>query len=175
MISVLSVCVLATALLIMPGCKQESDDAINYLESITGHQNKIIKKLLVLVKKFEGRDPVAMSMGLRAFQEQVDISIEKVSSIQGYKGETTMRDACLDLFDLYKDVAAKEYKEMIEILGRRGSITQTDVDYLQRMQEDIGEREQGLDAALAKAQKDFADKYNFRLKSNKYQKEIDKL
>ncbi len=116
-----------------------------------------------------------MSLGLKKLQDVIDEAIVKVEGIPDYKGNSDLKNALLDLLDFYKAIASEEYKEMIDILGRQGAITQSDIDYLQSMQDNITEREGELDKELARAQSEFAKKHDIKIERNKLQDKIDNM
>ena len=80
----------------------------------------------------------------------------------------------MNLFQFYKEISAKDYKEMIDIL-RKENIQTSDIDRLTVLEEQISKREQPLDEAFQKAQEAFAKKHNLSLYENEVQDKIDQL
>jgi hypothetical protein len=149
--------------------------AVKYNNKLIESQSKVINQMISLSKTFQKKNPVVMSMGLKKLQNTIDDVIKDVEAMPDYEGNIDLRDAILDLLDFYKDIAAEEYEEMIEILGRQGEITQSDVDYLQTMQKNITEREDELDRELESAQSEFAKKHNIKIEKNKLQDKINNM
>ncbi|MCX6556078.1 MAG: hypothetical protein NTW95_01370 [Candidatus Aminicenantes bacterium] len=151
-----------------------SNKAINYNDRIVGYQNKIIEKMLALADSFSQANPAAMQVKLLALNGQIDESLAVVSRMQDFKGNTRLRDAAVALFEFYRDIAAAEYAELVDILGKgTGNVTDGDRDRLQEIQSNITAREAEFDKELQEAQKEFALKYNIEVTENKYQKKID--
>jgi hypothetical protein len=150
-------------------------EAIKYNDKLINYQGKVITEMIKLSKIFQKKDPVEMNLGLKRLQDTIDNAIEKVEAIPGYEGNTDLKDALLDLLDFYRDISAEEYAEMINIIGRGNDITQSDIDYLQKMQDSITEREKELDEELARAQSEFAKKHNIEIRKNTLQDQIDKM
>lgn len=163
------------ALLLIVHCGS-SNKAINYNDRIVGCQNKIIEKMLALADSFSQANPAAMQEKLRALKGQIDESLSEISRMQDFKGNTRLRDAAVVLFQFYRDIAAAEYAELVDILSKgTGNITDGDRDRLQEIQASITAREGEFDKELQAAQKEFALKYGIAVTENKYQKKIDSM
>ena len=79
-----------------------------------------------------------------------------------WKGNTAFRDRALDLFALYKEFLSKDYRDMLEA-KKDGQITPEEQTKIAKIQSSIAENEAKLDAALKKAQQDFAESNHMSL------------
>jgi len=153
-----------------------SNSAIKYNDKLIGEQNLIIEKMLALTDSFNSRNTQLMNEKLKTLQIQITQSADTLSQMEGYKGDTHLRNKLLDLIEFYESMSQEELGEMVKILSKSDTnITQADVNRLKVMENDIRMEEREFDLAVQKAQKEFAQRYNIKIKPNKYQKRIDSL
>jgi flagellar motor component MotA len=173
--AVIAAGLLALSLVVVAGCGSGSG-AIAYNDKIIKLQNNVVKEMIALSQTFTKKDHAEMMGKLKELQDEIDDSIEGLTAMDGYEGDTSLRDAVKELMEFYKDITANEYKEMIDIIGRTSPpITQTDISKLQQMQQDITARENLLDAKLGRIQTEFATKHGIQIKANELQKKIDDM
>lgn len=158
------------------GCQNSTKSPVDYNNEIIDNQSKIIQKIINLSNSFDKRDANEMENLYQVLKKQIDESIDTISNLDEYEGNTQFRDASIKLFKFYQSVVGKEYREMIDILKKKDSeLSQKDVDRIDALTIDISKREEGLDEEFAKVQKEFADKYNIQIQENILQKKIDKM
>lgn len=149
---------------------------VDYNNTIIEAQQDIIRELMAFGNYFNTTDE---SAGLEKVRQNIitacDSSIKKVSALKDYDGNTRLRDAALDLFRFYKEIAKNEYKEMQDIMSDLDNMTDEQLDRLDELSEEIGTKEEKLDAELQAAQTEFADKHNFSIYRNELQDEIDAM
>jgi len=84
------------------------------------------------------------------------------------KGISLCVDAALDLFRFYREIAANDFKVILEIYALP-ELGESDYKRLYELEEEISMREEPFDLGLKKAQKAFSDKYNLTLQRNEQQ------
>ena len=153
-----------------------SSSATKYNDKLIGQQNLIIEKMLALTDSFKTRNQNEMKEKLKILQIQITQSADAIHQMEGYKGDTNFKNKLLDLVEFYEAMSQEELVEMIDILSKSDSeITPADIKRLQEMENDIRLEEMELDQTVQKAQKEFAQRYNMKIKPNKYQRRIDDL
>ena len=151
----------------------ETMTPVEYNDAIIGEQTKITKAMIEMANYF-APDIEKSELLRKELVKQCDASIAALKKLPAYEGDTKFRDAGVNLFQFYKEISAKEYKEMIDIL-RKENIQTSDIDRLTVLEEQISKREQPLDEAFQKAQEAFAKKHNLSLYENEVQDKIDQL
>jgi hypothetical protein len=141
-----------------------------YNDAIVIEQNKIIALVLEMYNSSDDID-LAEASRLKII-EQCKKSIDIVGAMEPYDGNTDLRDAAINLFKFYKDIASVEFKRLIELLNKE-ELTDVDYEEIDVIDMNVSSRETPLDEAFAKAQRDFSNKYNLTLEKNEYQDAID--
>ncbi len=151
-----------------------SSAAFKYNDRIVECQNKIIQKMFKLSDSFGRAQQTEMDAKLTELQEQIAESLALVSKMEDFKGSTRLRDAAIALIEFYQDIVLNEYREIVDILGKgSGNFTEYERDRMLQIQNSISEREKPLDNELQAAQQEMAQRYNFKIQENQYQKQID--
>ena len=73
----------------------------------------------------------------------------------------------------YKKVFQDDYMDILDIRKKGENVTDADISDMNDIVEKISKDEEEYDKAFHKAQKDFAEKNNMKLKENEMQKDID--
>ena len=163
-------------MVIIQQCGGKTREALKYNDTIVKYQTDIVVKTFDLIKSLQQLDADMMDRKLATLQDQIDQSIEGVKRMAGFEENVRFRDAAVKLMEFYQDISENEYVEMIDILKQgAGNITTSDVEYMKELQDKIEQREVPLDREMQSAQREFANKYNLKIKTNKLQKDLDKL
>lgn len=145
---------------------------LDYNDAIVNEQNKIIEHILSMSNSaFDITIAEAHRLNII---EQCDASIAVVESMQPFEGNSELRDAALNLFRFYREIASLEFREMLELLDK-DEVTDVEYDALNLIDQRIAVKEAPLDAAFQKAQKQFSEKHNLMLQKNQFQDAIDGL
>ncbi len=145
-------------LLFLSGCKK--NEASQYAEKLNDQHLEIAEKIYALVKEFKDGKPISLTKRLRELKAETDRAVTLVTEMGGYKGDTELKDTYQASFEFYQSIADNEYTELVGMLEERNSgFTHSDVEYVQRMQEKLIDREGPLDEDLTQAVKAFEDKY----------------
>jgi hypothetical protein len=155
---------------------QSKPSASDYNNSIVAIQTTVINDILALSNTFESRDAATMDKKYKKLKQTTVNAVNEITKMKGYEGNTELRDVAKNLFVFYKETVANEYAEMIGILKKPDAeITEKDIARIDEISSIISARESVLDERFAKAQSDFAAKYNVVIKENNLQKEIDNM
>jgi uncharacterized protein YifN (PemK superfamily) len=148
-----------------------------YLEQIVNIQTTVLEEMLNLNTAFNNANNDEI---LDTYYKLVIVITESNSEIKKLecydKNDCELRNAAQNLFNFYEEIANFEFKEMVDLFTTDfDQITEEDVARLEEMVANTTKEEEKLDAALDAAQKSFASKHDFTIKTNKLQNEIDNL
>ena len=163
------------AILVLTACgqKKPSMTPIEYNDAIIAEQTDISRLMVDMANAFS-TDLTESEKYRMQLVKQCEKAVDNVKKLPDYKGNTRFRDAGVALFSFYKDISEKEYKEMIAILQKE-QIEDADIEKLTQIEQQIGAREEPLDAEFQGAQEAFVKEHNLSLYENEIQKEIDEL
>jgi len=151
-------------------------EASKYSDVLYDQHLRIAKKILALVKVFKEGKPLSLSKRLRELKVETDKAVIMVNEMEGYKGDTELRDAYQENFDFYQSIVDNEYTELVGMLEERNTaFSHSDVEYIQRMQETLNDREEPLDEDLKIAIKAFEDKYSVSIDRSDLEKAIRRI
>lgn len=140
-----------------------------YNDYIIDRQSTVIKNIMAFSRTAKTNLDSAKSL-LSKYEIETDSLIVDLKGMPDYKGDSTLRNAAVNLFGFYKTIFGRAYKEMIDIRLSGGDETA-----IQTIVERISREQEGLDKSFQNAQKAFVKKNKMELKENEMQKEIDKL
>lgn len=163
---------LIPAIVFACGSKSSQISAVDYNDSIVNEQNKIIEHILAMSNATY--DIVECDKHRLKIIEQCDSSLALVGAMNPFDGNSDLRDAALNLFKFYKDIASNDFKRILEILNM-DEPADADYEELDQIDAKIAERELTLDASFQNAQKAFSEKHNLELLKNEYQDALDGL
>jgi uncharacterized coiled-coil protein SlyX len=144
-------------------CGPTKEDAIKYNDAIITEQRKVVDKeneLTGAIKSNAGN----LDEILAGLTKQTEESIAVVTKMEDFDKKSDFKDAALKLFNVYKDVAAVEYKAWLANL--KTPIDQVNDQVLAEETELVKKINEKIDKALGdftKAQEDFAAKYKFEI------------
>jgi hypothetical protein len=147
---------------------------IDYNNQVVNEQNKIIQGVLKYVDAISTNSADAEKIRL-SLVEQCERSLKIAEAMDGYNGDTRLRDTAIDLFKFYLKISEGSFKEISEINSKGDEITVEDIERLQTLESEMDKKEAFLDNALVSAQDEFSKKYNFKLGENEFQKKVDDL
>ncbi len=82
--------------------------------------------------------------------------------MEGFEGDTRLKDAVFELFEFYHKVSHNELAELVALLSRPGSIADYTVEQLQDLEHFIKSEEAGYNAEVQAAQYEFLKKHNLK-------------
>ena len=89
---------------------------------------------------------------------KLDRGIARLQAMDGFEGDTKLRDAAIDWFKLYKRSFDIEYEEVIPILTKKEK-TEEDKANLKTLREKLLSEEEAIDIKFEMAQEAFAAKH----------------
>lgn len=150
------------------------DQATDYNNRIIDLQSKIIKSMLAFAKTFEGRDGATMVKAHGDMVKTMKSVIEEAKTIGPFEGDSKFRDAAVEMFEFYLEIAKKEYWEIVNILSKKDP-GKKGLKRIDEIVQSITARETALDKKFSEIQVVFTKKYNVELGENRLQKDIDAL
>ncbi|MFH1434855.1 MAG: hypothetical protein ABIJ56_03970, partial [Pseudomonadota bacterium] len=131
--------------------------------------------MLELANTFDSGTGADMDTKHAALISSIDAALADAKALKPFDGSTDFKDTTIALFEFYKDISAKEYKEIIDILKKGDEITEADAKRIDEINADISKREAELDDKFQVVQEAFAKKFGIPLIDNELQGEIDNL
>jgi hypothetical protein len=157
--------ILALFVLGFVSCGPTTEDAIKYNDAIIEQQTILVKENDKVIDAMGG-DAAKFEAAIKEFNAQVAKSTEIVEKMDKFGKETTFKDAALSLFKVFKSVGDNEYKEILRVINiPSDKVTKADEDQMMASAKQIDEKLQKELDAFLKSQKDFAEKYKFKLQA----------
>jgi hypothetical protein len=147
--------------------------AVDYNNYIISKQNILVQKMMD-VKEVADKNLDSAGIVLDKDVAEIDGMITDIKGMPAYNGDSTFRNAAVDVFIFYKKVFGNEYKQILDIRRQDDSLTTENSDALNKIVESISHQEEKYDKAFHNAQKIFAEANNMRLEENHLQNKIDK-
>jgi hypothetical protein len=148
--------------------------SVRYNDFIINNQTGVINKMVELVNCMDKCDDTELRNKYKEFGDETKYSLKQIKRLSDFGGNTEFRDRAVDLFNFYIDVYENAYKELIEMVIK-GDISEKDQARMNKIVEDVGEKEAKLDNAFQAAQQKFADENDMQIIENDIQKEIDNM
>ena len=145
--------------------------AIQYNDYIVNRQAKHMQNILDLAKAAEKNLDSAEKM-LDKFTGETDTFVEEIKGMPAYKGDSSLRDAAVRIFEFYKKVFQNDYAQIIQIRKKGDEMTDEDMEEMKNIVNRISIEEEGYDKSFQDTQKNFADKNNMKLTENEMQKKF---
>lgn len=150
-------------------CVWAQTSGTEYNDLIVDEQTKIGEKIIAFSSAETNED---MELALKVMIEQIDASIATVKNIGNWKGDASLKNSAIGLFNFYRSIATVEYRELLNIL-KHDEISESDAARMDAIMADITKREEKFDADFAYNQEEFAKRNNFTLEPNQLQEKID--
>jgi hypothetical protein len=151
------------AIVFMASCNLSKKESANeYHQRIINLQDNISGQLKNLSASFLTHDSVIMYQNLAVFLKTTDSAINVVDSLQGFEGNTELKDAALNLFKYYKRNEEKEFP-MEALILKKLELTDDDRATLAEIADRMLAEEMPLRQSFTNAENKMAKKYNFKL------------
>jgi hypothetical protein len=147
--------------------------AVQYNDYIVNRQAKHIQNVLDFAKA-AGKDLDSAEKMLDKFSGETATIIEELSGMPAYKGDSSLRDAAVSIFNFYKKVFQIDYPRIIRIRKKGDEMTNEELKEMKDIVGRITRDEEGYDKSFHNTQKDFADKNNIKVTENEMQKKFEK-
>ena len=160
---------LLTVILSFVACQKQSP--AEYNDNIVKQQIAIIKKMTVLKNSINDYNilpaDVAIENMNKAYDSlifQIDTSTKAVKAMDPFKKDSTFKNAALDLFDSYHNVAVTKYKRVIELYKLPTNMfTEVESQELDSLKNQAAAEIDEAFAKFSEVQNDFAQKNNLNL------------
>ncbi len=146
-------------------CKPNPSDAVAYNNLIVNQQVAIIGKIDALNNTYAKYIPSEMDKSYKLVISQVINSTDSVKKMSNFDRNSSLKDAALKLFAVYKSSIENEHSEMIRLykLYVENKLSDEDTKKVEKL---YIEAKKKMDAELEnfkKVQQEFADEYKFKL------------
>jgi hypothetical protein len=146
--------------------------AVEYNDYIISRQSTLIKNVMDFVQVSQTDLDSADKM-LDKNVAIISIMINDLNGMPAYKGDSTLRNTGINLFQFYKKVFGNDYKKLIEL--RKNGEDSASIAEINEIVQKVTKEEESYDKNFHNAQRDFAQKNNMKLTDNEMQKNIDKM
>ncbi len=145
---------------------QKLEGPAAYNDYLVAEQNRIIRQFSELNKAYESYSRDEIERARAALLNEIDEVIAAVEDLPPYEGDTELRDAALEMFQYYRQLAEKELKEIGDLLSKgENQITESDIDEMDRLYKRFRKEIKSYEINFADAQRAFANKYGMKIKS----------
>ena len=145
-------------------CGPTKQDAINYSDSITTKQRKVVDAENKLTRAIKAEQLTGLDNLLKDLSQQIDSSTAAVKSMKDFDGKPAYKDAALTLFSIYRDVADHEYKAWLKNLSTPAdSVNEKVLAEEKDLVDSINKKLDKAAADFTVAQNFFAAEYKFEL------------
>jgi hypothetical protein len=152
------------------GCKPSEHEAVEYNDRIINQQRAINGKEQEMIAALE--DSTAVESAYKAYIAQVQASLDSINAMNEFAGSHELKDAALRLFNLYKEVGANEYREIVSLMKKSDeSLTDEDKARVSALLNDVTKKLNAEVGELNKAQDKFAREYHIQIEGIEEAKE----
>ncbi|GEM_PF-3385584 len=145
---------------------QKLEGPAAYNDYLVAEQNRIIRRFSELNKAYESYNRDEIERARAALLNEIDEVIAAVEDLPPYEGDTELRDAALEMFQYYRQLAENELKEIGDLLSKgENQITESDIDEMDRLYKRFRKEIKSYEINFADAQRAFANKYGMKIKS----------
>ena len=152
---------------------QKFSTAIEYNDYIVEQQNSIASAMLIFnegLNSLSATKENAME-NLNGLKTATKTGLEKVRKMSAFEGNTSLREATIDLFSFYETTFANEYAQLVDLLFK-DDLNDDILAEMERLLAKITESEKVLDENFASEQKAFAVTHGFELTTNEWQEKL---
>lgn len=163
---------LAVLSVLIISCGPTPEKAIKYNDLIIAEQTAVQKKLDTLDKSFNTYIPADMEKKLADAKQQIEDSKNAVAEMDAFYKDDSFKKATLDYFDVCEKLLTDYYPEMVKLMSLPDdAYTTVEKENYEKLNNEANNIIWSAFDEFIKAQKEFADKYNFNIKNKDYQVE----
>ena len=160
----LGIILITAIVLFATACNNNTQEAIEYNNTIANEQIAIQEKINILDKSFENYIPEEMEESYSKAVLQLKNSTEIVKNLDDFNGDASLKKAGLNFFVVYQDILDNYYSKIVENLSKHDSIySETDKELLLEINEEMQNIFNPAFDAFLKSQEDFSKKYEFEI------------
>ncbi len=151
-------------LLVLTACKPPGSalDPVAYNDAIVEIQTGVVDHFDRFIDLADGYDSLAAIQALDVALDTTQLGIAQLEKMQGYDGDTQLRDAAKNLITHYAKGLDQDFRKLVPVMASHfASLEQ--LEAADAIREEFAQEEDHLYALLVKAQKDFAVKHKFEV------------
>jgi hypothetical protein len=152
---------------------QQFETPMDYNNYIVSQQEKIVNAILYFNKHFKSADSILLDNYAKT-KAILKESWENVKMMPPYDSSTVLRDAAINLFEMYYNAMNIDYQEMVDFYIKK-DFTKKTQERVTFLLNSINEKEKQLDYLLVRAQSEFAQKYQLDVQKNPVQQKVNEL
>lgn len=140
----------------------KSSLARRYYSKLVNYQRPIESRLRALNISIGRKSPGRIKSSLASVQDETTRIADLVSKIEGFEGDTTLRDAFLDLLEFYESIFSVEAQEIVDLLSNNPDDTDGIEFAIDGFNRRITEEGQDLEREFEEAKETFLRRYRAR-------------
>lgn len=144
-----------------------TDRAIRYNDALVERQVEAGRLMQLFGEQLQKNQIRLAEKTLQEIHHTLKQHLKALESTPPFEGETALRDALTELFRLYLSVAQNEYQAILAEYRSAEMTGKLLKERVEKILDDIKNREAQADALFLGKQKEFAARYGFALKANK--------
>lgn len=145
----------------------------DYNEYIISRQTRIIRNIIELGKLIE-QHPDTAALYLGKYALQTDTVISDLRGMPPFKTDSAFRDAAIRSFTFYRSLFNEHYPRLLKVRMEGGSNTEEGINEIMEVTDKVKREEEQLDKQLHRTQRDFAERFDMKMRPNAIQKEMEK-
>ena len=138
----------------------QNREAVKYNNTVIKEQHSVTPLIVSFFHNHFKKHiaPAIIKREKEKIELKLDKGIARLQAMDGFEGDTKLRDAAIEWFKLYKRSFDIEYEEVIPILTKKDK-TEDDKMKLKALREKLLSEEEAIDIKFEKEQEDFAAKH----------------
>jgi hypothetical protein len=138
----------------------QNNEAVKYNNKVIKEQHNVTPLIVSFFHNHFKKHiaPEVIKKEKEKIELKLDKGIARLQGMDGFDGDTKLRDAAIDWFKLYKRSFDIEYEEVIPILTKKDK-TEDDKLRLKTLREKLLAEEEEIDIKFEMAQEEFAAKH----------------
>lgn len=145
----------------------------DYNEYIISRQTRVIRNFIELSEQIE-HHPDTAGVYLAKCARQADSVISDIQGMPPFKTDSAFRDAAIRSFTFYRSLFNEHYPRLLKIRLQGGAETEEGINEIMEVMDKVKREEEQLDKKLHRAQRDFAERFDMKMRPNAIQKEMEK-
>lgn len=149
-----------------PFAQNLKERAILYNDGIVLKQVEAGRLMQLFGESLQKKDIRLAEKVLAELQNTLQKHITSLKTMPAFEGNSTLRNAAYDLFQLYASVASNEYPAIMAEYRAAELSGKLNEERVIKLLEDVRQREATADKTFLESQKNFAHHFGFSLKEN---------
>ena len=145
----------------------------DYNDYIISRQTRVIRNIIELSNLIE-QHPDTAAVYLTKYARQTDTLISELRGMPPFKTDSAFRDAAIRSFTFYRTLFNEHYPRLLKVKMQGDTNTEEGISEIMEVMDKVKREEEQLDKQLHRTQRDFAERFDMKMRPNAIQKEMEK-